>query len=501
MSGTVVRIKASDGSNVEFVDEIIGQGGMKDVYFSPDKSYVVAFFRKPQDAQSRDRLEKITLDYRQRILEQAGGEYWKNLFAWPTKIVEHDGRLGIVAPTYQQHFFFEHGSVNGDSLNIKGKEKEGKWFASAKHRKKFLDPKEHGDWRGYISTCIKISRAVRRMHMAGLAHSDLSYKNVLIDPVTQRACIIDIDGLVVPNKYPPDVVGTPDFIAPEVMATLDLSLDDPKRFLPRIETDRHALSVLIYMYLLYRHPLRGKKIHDMQDDPRDESLRMGSKALFVEHPTDASNRPGNNEMTDDYLPWADVSKVPCSVTGPYLKALFDRAFIDGLHKPSMRPTADDWEHALVKTVDLIQPCSNPACEQKWYVFDNTTQPKCPFCHTAYQGALPVLNLYSSRGKGKFLPDNHRLMVYHNQHLYKWHVNRLVFPSEKLTSEDSKSVGYFVLKDARWYFVNKQLPAMKDLDTKEDIPMGSMIELTDNKKILLSPDDGGRLIHIQMVNSK
>lgn len=38
------------------------------------------------------------------------------------------------------------------------------------------------------------------MHAAGLAHSDLSYKNVLIDPVTGSACVIDVDGLVVPGK-------------------------------------------------------------------------------------------------------------------------------------------------------------------------------------------------------------------------------------------------------------------------------------------------------------
>lgn len=32
-----------DGSPVEFMDEVIGSGAMKDVYFSPDKSYVVGF--------------------------------------------------------------------------------------------------------------------------------------------------------------------------------------------------------------------------------------------------------------------------------------------------------------------------------------------------------------------------------------------------------------------------------------------------------------------------
>ena len=44
------------------------------------------------------------------------------------------------------------------------------------------------------------------------------------------ACVIDVDGLVVPGKYPPDVVGTPDFIAPEVVTTSHLSKEDPKRF-------------------------------------------------------------------------------------------------------------------------------------------------------------------------------------------------------------------------------------------------------------------------------
>ncbi len=72
--------------------------------------------------------------------------------------------------------------------------------------------------------------------------------------------MIDIDGLVVPGKYPPDVVGTPDFIAPEVITTQNLDKADKNRVLPSRSTDRHALAVLIYMYLFYRHPLRGAKV-------------------------------------------------------------------------------------------------------------------------------------------------------------------------------------------------------------------------------------------------
>ncbi|MDT1878227.1 kinase, partial [Acinetobacter baumannii] len=85
---------------------------------------------------------------------------------------------------------------------------------------------------------------------------------------------------------------------------------------------------------------------------------MGERALFIEHPTDRSNAVKVNQVSSFSLPWADPQKIPYTIMGPYLKPLFDRAFIDGLHDPSKRPTADEWESALVKTVDLIQPCQN-----------------------------------------------------------------------------------------------------------------------------------------------
>lgn len=125
--------------------------------------------------------------------------------------------------------------------------------------------------------------------------------------------------------------------------------------------------------------------------------------------------------------------------GPYLKPLFDRAFIDGLHDPSKRPTADEWESALVKTVDLIQPCQNNDCDQKWYVFNGKTKPVCPYCGTPYKGKLPILNLYSSRKAGTFRPDDHRLMVWSGQSLYAWHVNRLIAPNERTTDEQKKGL--------------------------------------------------------------
>lgn len=498
---TIVTLTASNGETIQFVNDIKAQGGMKDVMFSPDKRYVVAFFRDKADPATRERLEMITGPYRERIFHQEGGDYLKNLYCWPTAVVEYQGRLGVVAPFYRDCFFFAHGSKNNDMLGIKGKEKDGKWFASASNRRKYLDARELGDWMMHLKVCIMLARAVRRMHMAGLSHSDLGYKNCLIDPTSGQACLIDIDSLVVPGKHPPTVVGTPDFIAPEVVASAHLDKNDPARKLPSRSTDLHALAVLIYMYLLYRHPLRGDKIHDAADSQRDETLMMGERALFIEHPTDHSNRIHAEQVPPVELPWKDTDKTPYTLTGPYLARLFERAFIDGLHYPGARPSADEWEHALIKTVDLLQPCANPHCEQKWYPFDNRTHPVCPFCTTPHQGTLPVLNLYSATPGGSYLPDQHRIMVYNGQSLYKWHADTRIFPSEKLNSADARRVGYFVLHQGEWWLVNETLPGMLDVNHKTPVAPGDKIRLTEGAHILLQPGEHGRLIMVQMAGEQ
>ena len=73
-----VILKASDGTTVEFYDEIKAQGGVKDVYFSIDKTYVVAFYRKTLSPSDKNRLENIVGPYHKRIFETVEGKYWKD---------------------------------------------------------------------------------------------------------------------------------------------------------------------------------------------------------------------------------------------------------------------------------------------------------------------------------------------------------------------------------------------------------------------------------------
>ncbi len=506
MTTKTVRSIVDTNKTYQYVDS--GEpmrGGMKDVYFSPDKSYVVAIYRDKQDFNSIERLKNITGKYFDSFFKREGGDYYKNLYSWPIDVISDNGRTGIIVPCYSKNFFFEKG-YDSNTL-LKGKEKEGKWFASAKFRSKNaklkLDKSELGNWLSYFQVCVNISRGVKRMHAAGLAHSDLSYKNVLIDPVSKSAAIIDIDGLVVPGLYPPDVIGTADFIAPEVVSTKSLSVKDPNRNLPNRLTDLHALAVLIYMYLLYRHPLRGGNFFGPLESDEEEDLLMGSKALFIEHPTDASNRNFKREYGDNvknFYPWTDLNTTPYTITGPYLKELFEQAFIKGLHNPRERPPAEMWEQALIKTDDLKLRCSNASCDQQWFIFNNTKITRCPFCNTQYNTSIPVLDFFFEFKPGVWKPENQRLVLYNNSTLHKWHVDRNIIRNERLTDLDKKRVGYFIFHNNQWLLVNEGLTSLKDLSKDEEVPIGKMVELVDGNKLLLSKEPGGRVVTITMANT-
>ena len=82
--GDKITVKsATSGKTYQYVwNDSPPSGAMKDVYFAPDKSYVVAFFKQPQCSNAVDRIVDLVGVYRKRILEQTGGEYWKKIFCW-----------------------------------------------------------------------------------------------------------------------------------------------------------------------------------------------------------------------------------------------------------------------------------------------------------------------------------------------------------------------------------------------------------------------------------
>lgn len=467
----------ADGSTIEFLPNPIGEGAMKQVYLTADQSSVVCFYKDPNtgsDPNRRLRLEAILDGYNPTF--KTDGDYYKKLFCWPTAIVEKP-QLGIVTPVYPSNYFFATG-------NFQGKEKEGKWFvgrtASGKLLRNLLPEQERGTWINYFQICIRLTRAIRRLHQAGLAHSDLSNKNVLVDPTSGKCIIIDIDSLVVPGLFPPDVLGTRGYIAPEVLSTIHLPLNNSQRKHPSIETDQHALAVLIYQYLLTRHPLEGPKTYPAASAEEQERLEMGSKALFIEHPQDASNRP------------ADI-KNSYTTLGPHLSKLFERTFVDSLHSPKQRPAAIEWERGLIQTWDLLLPCQNSSCPSQWLVLYDTKKVKCPCCGSTQKGSIPKLKLRREIASGAWTRDG-EVVVYHNLSLFKWHAFDNVFPGSK---PDRTPQAYCVFHQGQWLLINQNLTSLTS-PGGNPVPPKSAIKLEDGVQFKLSQEPHGRLVEVQML---
>ena len=91
------------------------------------------------------------------------------------------------------------------------------------------------------------------------------------------------------------------------------------------------------------------------------------------------------------------------------------------------------------------------------------------------------------------------MIYSNQYLFQWHVNRNVIRNEKLTNEQKVPVGYFSFFNNQWVLVNQTLDSLKDVTEDKMIAKGTMVVLTEGKKLLLSQEEGGRLVNITIAN--
>ena len=64
------------------------RGGVKDVFFSPDRKYVVAIFRDKLDFNQKERLQRITNYYLPQIQSKEAGDYYLNeVYRWPTDVI------------------------------------------------------------------------------------------------------------------------------------------------------------------------------------------------------------------------------------------------------------------------------------------------------------------------------------------------------------------------------------------------------------------------------
>ncbi len=426
-----VSCRLTDGRVLQLEDEPVGTGAEKRVFLTRDRQYAVGFYYGSlSDRRERvDRLTRILTNYNPTLA--ANGAYWAPYYSWPVGMVDGEHAvpidfvrkqqlvwppLGVVTPTYRANFYF------ADRFGTK-QEKEVRWFTGGK-ASKFVPQAETGSLLTRLQIAVRLARAVRRLHMAGLAHADLSNKNVLVDPKGGDACIIDIDSLVVPGVAPPSVLGTPGYIAPEVLAN---------KAQPSIATDKHALAVLLYELLLERHPLQGKKVNSTRSAEEDETLSMGAQALFVEHPSDRRN------------PSVKHIDVPYTRLGSALTKCFTRTFVDGLHAPQKRADAAEWELALYRTLQRLHPLPSG----KWTIVGGNLPNMSMRGDERMTCAPLVAHLWRETEQG-MVDEQDVLVLWHHLMLHDWHVRIGALPDERA---DRTPRGYVAQHGGKWWLVN------------------------------------------------
>ena len=262
-----------------------------------------------------------------------------------------------------------------------------------------------------------MARIFRWMHLRGLCHSDLNPNNFLVNLKTGKTSLIDCDGLVVPGFAEAGVYGMKKYMAPEIVMG---------KAMPTINTDKFSLAVLIYQTLLFSHPLEGPKFHHADVD-KDEALAFGAEALYIEHPTDHSNRPNPLAYTTDLF----TARV---------KNLFLRAFTDGLKDPLKRPQPGDWEAALMRMADRIVQCQNPKCPMSSFVVTESNSFICPWCKAPYKVAqgVPLLHLLRTGNKrGSYMSDDWTILGSQNRPILRYHVD-----TKKTPESSSEMVAHF-----------------------------------------------------------
>ena len=84
-----VTATLKDGSTVEYLPDMIGEGGMKQVFFTADKKSVFCFFKDQNVARDPNRMARLEaiLDKYNPTIHPSMGKHYLDLFCWPTGIV------------------------------------------------------------------------------------------------------------------------------------------------------------------------------------------------------------------------------------------------------------------------------------------------------------------------------------------------------------------------------------------------------------------------------
>jgi len=220
--------------------------------------------------------------------------------------------------------------------------------------------------RNVLRASFFLANGFHELHLKGLCYKDISLGNLFLEPASGRVLICDNDNVDVDGRDLGSVLGTPGFMAPEIL------LGQAR---PGASSDLFSLAVLIFRLLTRHDPLKGQLELAIRclDEPARRRL-YGEDPVFIFDPRDPRNRPDPIEHAAALITWP--------IYPERLKALFEQTFCSGLHQPNRRALTGQWMHAIAQCLDQRMLC--PHCQQ-----ENFPEPGTPGRCWACGRALPA----------------------------------------------------------------------------------------------------------------
>ena len=232
----------------------------------------------------------------------------------------------------------------------------------------FLHHVHFSSFRQAVDACLEIVSAFRILHSDGYCYQDINGGNFFINPTSGEVLICDNDN-VAPNGRPTGILGTPRYMAPEIVTGQST---------PNVYSDRFSMSVLIFMLLCMVHPLEGKRSLVPALGPATQLRLYGTDPLFVMDPDDRSNAPDPKIHRNLLAVW--------SCLPGYMREMMLKFFSQkSLKNPNRRPSESDWIRVLVRFRSEIVRCS---CGNE--VFTSFGAPR--FCECCGKRISPELYL-------------------------------------------------------------------------------------------------------------
>ena len=202
------------------------------------------------------------------------------------------------------------------------------------------------NFRTLTNVALELADSFLRLHSLGLCYSDISFGNIFFDPVTGEVAICDNDNVAVDGEGISGVLGTPRFMAPEIVCG---------HARPTASSDLYSLAVILFYCFMVHHPLEGRREREINClDLASMQKLYGTDALFIFDPKQGANRPVAGIHSNATLFW--------NFYPGYVRDIFTRAFTDGLRDPGARVRESEWRTVFTRMRDQIFYCHKCGAE-------------------------------------------------------------------------------------------------------------------------------------------